>query len=316
MTDGVQHRMGNAIGIVIPVFNRPRQIVRALESVLAQTLPPVQVIVVDDGSTDGTAAAAERWAAGLTLPFRLTVMRQVNQGAAAARNAGFSALDGCALVLFLDSDDRLPPDLLARGGAALAARADAVLAMADILQVTETDQAIRIFHVADAVVRHPLRHMFALGSAFLSSSLLRVEQARRVGLFPADFPTGQDTVFLCRLAQVGPWLPLPGAPVRQAHYLPVTGEEAGHLSQRFPDRFSRWARMHETIFREARPSLGPADRFILRRSIGGRFFNAAQYAMRRQSRGEALGHMLRAAYHLGVAYGGSLGRFSGERAGQ
>lgn len=307
MTDGPQHRMGDSIGIVIPVFNRPRQIVRALESVLAQTLPPWQVVVVDDGSTDGTAAAAERWAAGLAPPFRLTIVRQTNQGAAAARNAGFAVLEGCPLVLFLDSDDRLPPDLLARGAAALAARADAVLAMADILQITEADRAIRIFHVADEVISHPLRHMFALGSAFLSSSLMRAEPARRAGLFPANFPTGQDTVFLCRLAQLGPWLALPGAPVRQAHYLPVAGEEAGHLSQRFPDRFNRWARMHEAIFREARPGLSAADRYVLRRSIGGRFFNAAQAAMRRRRRGEAAGHMLRAGYHLAVAYLEPLG---------
>jgi len=287
--------MATPIGIVIPVFNRPRQVVRALESVLAQTLPPARVVVVDDGSTDGTAAAAEAWGAGRPLPFSFLVIRQANQGAAAARNAGFAALEGCGRVLFLDSDDRLPPDLLARGMAALDAAPDAALALADIVQVKTDDRPLKTLPCAQ-VAAHPLRFMFALGSAFLSSSLIDAAAARRAGLFPAGYPTGQDTVFLCRLALQGRWLALPGAPSLQAAYMGPSGAEAGHLSSRFPDKFVRWARMHDAIYAEVRPHLRRNDRFLLRRSIGGRYYNAAQFAWSRGRWLEALPHLPRAGW--------------------
>jgi glycosyltransferase involved in cell wall biosynthesis len=287
---------------VIPVFNRPVQIVRALESVAAQTLAPREVVVVDDGSSDGTADAAEAWAMRRTpLPFAFQVIRQANRGAAAARNAGFAALRDCSRVLFLDSDDRLAPDLLERANAALDGCPGAVLALADISQVTAEDRPVKRLPAAE-IAAHPLRFMFALGSAFLSSSLIDADAARRAGLFPAGYPTGQDTVFLCRLALQGKWLALPGAPCLMATYLAQGGGEAGHLSSRYPDRFKRWARMHGAIFREVAPHVGRDDRIALRRSISGRYFNAAQYAWRGGRYGDILPHLPRAAWHMLAAY--------------
>lgn len=299
--------MRTSIGIVIPVFNRPVQVTRALASIAAQSLMPREVVVVDDGSTDDTAAAAEHWGNSQDLPFSFRVIRQANQGAAAARNAGFAALDGCARVLFLDSDDRMAPDLLARANAALDAAPRAVLALADILQVTAEDRPVKRLQSAD-IAAHPLRFMFALGSAFLSSSLIDAEAARRAGLFPAGYPTGQDTVFLCRLALLGQWVALPGEPCLMATYLGPGGEEAGHLSSRYPDRFKRWARMHGTIFREVAPHVGRDDRAALHRSIGGRYFNAAQYAWRGGRYGDILPHLPQAAWHLLAAYAERLRR--------
>jgi cellulose synthase/poly-beta-1,6-N-acetylglucosamine synthase-like glycosyltransferase len=92
--------------IVIPTFNRERLIAATLESVLAQTEGDFEVIVVDDGSTDGTEAALAPWR------DRLTFVRQPNQGPGPARNLGAARAKG-EYIAFLDSDDLWFPWTLA-----------------------------------------------------------------------------------------------------------------------------------------------------------------------------------------------------------
>jgi glycosyltransferase involved in cell wall biosynthesis len=103
------------ISVIIPLYNKRPYIHRALRSALRQSLPPAEIIVVDDGSTDGGADLVERAA---LAPVRL--IRQPNSGAAAARNAGVLNATG-NLLAFLDADDEWEPDFLA-AVAALSAR--------------------------------------------------------------------------------------------------------------------------------------------------------------------------------------------------
>ena len=112
------------VSVLIPCYNREGSLPAAVESALVQTAPPEEVVVVDDGSTDGSAAVAE----GFGPPVR--VVRQANGGAAAARNRG---LDECRgeWVAFLDSDDVWAPDKLERQLAAAAAAPDADLVFCD-----------------------------------------------------------------------------------------------------------------------------------------------------------------------------------------
>src|SRR5512144_325229 len=87
-----------AISIILPTFNRRDTIARAIDSIRQQTFPDWELIVIDDGSTDGTAEAI----AGLDP--RLRVVRQENQGCYAARNTGLGVARG-RLITFMDSDD-------------------------------------------------------------------------------------------------------------------------------------------------------------------------------------------------------------------
>ena len=92
------------VTVVIPCFDQARYLPAAVASVRAQTCGPVACVVVDDGSTDDTAAVASRLGA--------TLLRQANAGVSAARNAGLAAA-GTDLVVFLDADDTLLPDAIA-----------------------------------------------------------------------------------------------------------------------------------------------------------------------------------------------------------
>jgi glycosyltransferase involved in cell wall biosynthesis len=98
------------VSVVIPCFNHARFLGEAIESALAQTRTDVEVVVIDDGSTDESADVASRY------PVRL--IRQANHGLARARNAGLRASCGDVLI-FLDADDRLHPEAAARACTAL-----------------------------------------------------------------------------------------------------------------------------------------------------------------------------------------------------
>jgi len=94
--------------IVIPVYNRPREIRRALRSCQAQSYREFEVLVIDDASTDGTCEAAQACSDG-----RISVVRHNhNRGVCAARNTGVRRAHG-EWIVFLDSDDEFLPDALA-----------------------------------------------------------------------------------------------------------------------------------------------------------------------------------------------------------
>ena len=92
------------VSILIPAFNAERWLAETLQSALAQTWPNKEIIVVDDGSTDGTVAIARKFE-----PAGVQVITQQNQGAAAARNAAYAGCRG-DYIQWLDADDLLAPD--------------------------------------------------------------------------------------------------------------------------------------------------------------------------------------------------------------
>lgn len=94
------------IAVIIPVFDEAAYLSEALESVLVQTLPPTEIVVVDDGSSDGSAAVARSFAP------RVRCERQPHAGAGAARNRGVASTKA-ELLAFLDADDLWHPEKLA-----------------------------------------------------------------------------------------------------------------------------------------------------------------------------------------------------------
>lgn len=107
---------GDLVSVVIPAFNRAATIAGSIRSADAQTWPALEILVIDDRSTDDTVAVAET----VATRHPLRVLRQpVNGGAGAARNTGIREARG-RWIAFLDSDDTWEPDKIARQLAAMA----------------------------------------------------------------------------------------------------------------------------------------------------------------------------------------------------
>ncbi len=97
------------ISVIVPVYNVKPWIGRCLDSIMAQTYPCLEIIVVDDGSTDGSGRICEEYAA---RDKRIQVLHlPENRGPSAARNQGIVKAKG-AYLSFIDSDDCAKPDLL------------------------------------------------------------------------------------------------------------------------------------------------------------------------------------------------------------
>jgi hypothetical protein len=92
--------------VVIPSFNRRQLLGKAIDSALSQTFPDFEIIVIDDGSTDGTDALLASYSG-----HRMRILRQRNHGVSHARNRGIEASRG-RFIAFLDSDDRWMPEKL------------------------------------------------------------------------------------------------------------------------------------------------------------------------------------------------------------
>ncbi len=96
-----------SVSVIIPAYNSSSTIIRALQSVAAQTLAPQEIIVVDDASTDTTRDLVTAFALSASIPVRV-LTQTTNGGPSAARNAGWEAATG-DYIAFLDADDQWHP---------------------------------------------------------------------------------------------------------------------------------------------------------------------------------------------------------------
>jgi glycosyltransferase involved in cell wall biosynthesis len=173
--------------VVIPVYNGERFLAEALESVFAQTLPPYEVIVVDDGSTDASAEVAGR--------FPVTLIRQENRGPGAARNAGVAQCTGEYLA-FLDADDIWLPEKLERQMALLVgAGTEAAISMTHgRARLDATERNLESMVGEDRI---PLFRVLP------SSWVVPLRFFGRVGPFDETYRVGEDTDWLLRARRLG-----------------------------------------------------------------------------------------------------------------
>lgn len=186
------------LSVVIPVYDAPELARRAVESALAQTWPPTEIVVVDDGS-DPPLDLGE-------LAPRVKLIRQANRGASAARNAGIAAASG-DWIHFLDADDALFPEALETQWAALRASPGAEICVSRY-RSEGGDPGSRGAHgpgfgdewcpTRDLLATWVRRYPFQTSTVLLPRWLL-VE----VGSFEEAFPQGEDARYWFRLALRG-----------------------------------------------------------------------------------------------------------------
>jgi glycosyltransferase involved in cell wall biosynthesis len=183
--------------VIIPTYDRRELVQRAIDSVLAQTREVAEIIVVDDGSTDGTGNALSA-----RYGNRIRYVRQENAGVSAARNRGLALANGRFLAL-LDSDDIWMPEKTERQVAWLEAHPDFGMVVCDVLRTDADRNAIDRFRRREQIredgwalcdlLRHP-----ALVPA---SAMLRHEVYEDVGGFDTTLATAEDLDFHLRVAR-------------------------------------------------------------------------------------------------------------------
>ena len=255
---------------IIPVYNRVDIVFEAIESAFNQTQALDDLVVVDDGSTDGLSQKFADWEKkrqGSGCP--ITFIRQPNQGAAAARNAGIKAFPNADWYAFLDSDDLWPPDFLERCLKLVSHSRHIAAATLDREESYKGEGGGRIIDMSK-MTADPQIWMFRRGSSLLSGSLLKGDVIRKLKGFPEGdlYASGQDLYLLIRLAAEGSWIHVPGVPYQ---YRSDMG--CSQLHDSFSDRRHRWAFILERVYNEMIDTDPTRDK-IFRRALSKRWREA------------------------------------------
>ena len=171
------------VSVIIPAYNYERYVGSAIESALAQTYPDVEVIVIDDGSTDGTQDVA------VGFGDQITYVRKENAGLAAARNTGIETSTADAIV-FLDADDTLEPHAVEKMVETARAHGGSWGVVAcRFTVVNEAGEAEGTQKRApEATIQIPWRSI-VLRNRFCPIALVRREVFDRCGMFDTEFGT-------------------------------------------------------------------------------------------------------------------------------
>lgn len=193
------------VSIIIPAYNAEKYLAEAARSAQSQVHTCLEIIIVNDGSTDGTTELAAELAAA---DPRIRVVSQPNRGLSAARNTGLRQASG-DLVSFLDSDDTLHPLKISRQVAALEGTG-AGLAFCDYYTTDEDSVPLTIAEtrpqLADVEQQLRLQNIFPVHAA-----LIRREVVDRVGTFDESLPSAEDWDYWVRCAKVTRMVHVSGA---------------------------------------------------------------------------------------------------------
>jgi glycosyltransferase involved in cell wall biosynthesis len=202
------------ISVIIPTYNRVPLLDRAIESVLAQSRPADEIIVVDDGSTDNTRQLIE------TRYSQIKYIHQSNKGVSAARNAGINR-SNCDWICLLDSDDSWQPDKLEKQTQALIDKPNYL-----ICHTNETwyrnGEILKQGKKHEKRGGHIFQHCLPLCAISPSSVIINIQLFDGIGLFDENLPACEDYDMWLRICSQYPVLFLDEA---------LTNKYGGHEDQ-------------------------------------------------------------------------------------
>lgn len=308
------------VSVIIPTYNRVVLVQKAIDSVFSQSYPEIEVIVVDDGSTDGTGKALDS-----RYGQQLHYIWQANQGESIARNRGIDAASGDYLA-FLDSDDLWLPMKIERQVEALERLQDVAIIGCQAHLIDFDDNLIDAVTLyadtqAESLTLEPLLFANTFGGG--SVALARSHLVRQIGGFDPAIRFGEDwDMWLRVLIQGGKLarIPEPLALVRRHR------QTQSHLPA--PANTERVLHDHLRLLQRAFDALAPLSEHLQRlraRSLGRQYLEAAFAGFVWQKPGEAR-QWLHQAHHLDPAiwqdstglinmlvnYGAALAEFEGE----
>lgn len=258
--------------VILPVYNRAASLAPALESVLNQTRPADEVIVIDDGSSDDILSALAPYEG------RIRLLRQANAGVAAARNTAARAATGDWLT-FQDSDDLWTPTHLESVARDLAgAGPEVVCHLGDVVYVGD-GYSEHLFTIKNRSfpqgacerIEDPLP--LVISGMTLQAAAIRRDVFARMGGFDAEMRMLSDTAFFCQLALEGVFL-VTADEMAQIQRLPGDTESITSLHR----KNALYARqMHVRILDRLLPRpLRPDQRLLVDRTLAGAEFRLAE----------------------------------------
>jgi GT2 family glycosyltransferase/glycosyltransferase involved in cell wall biosynthesis len=214
------------VSIVIPVYNGANYVAEAIESALAQTYSYIEVIVVDDGSTDqGATAAVVR-----KFEPHIRFLQKANGGVASALNTGIEAMNG-ELFSWLSHDDLYKPDKVVRQLEVFRSFPERCVVIGDFELMNEMGEfTARISLEGNNLIARPLDAVFRgliNGCALLVPRTLLLE----AGKFEPGLPTTQDYHLWYRIARLAPFVHSPHSGVRQRVHALQGSKLASHLEE-------------------------------------------------------------------------------------
>ena len=180
------------ISVIIPVYNGERYLAEAIESVLAQSRQPDEIIVVDDGSTDGSAAVAKRFT---TLRYPVRYLWQAQAGASQARTHGGAVATGNWFA-FLDADDLWTADKLAKQQAVLETQPTVDLVFGQVQQFYSPE-------IAAAENKPALPGGEPMAGYHVGAMLIRRTAFEKVGLFNPQWQVAHFIEWYGRAQKIG-----------------------------------------------------------------------------------------------------------------
>jgi glycosyltransferase involved in cell wall biosynthesis len=291
--------MEPTVSVVIPTFNRSRLVVGAVDSALRQTVGGLEVIVVDDGSTDDTADRLR------TYRDRIRYVYQENRGASAAQNKGI-ALARAPWIAVLASDDVwLPTKLEAQLHAIDALGGDYGACFTDCVYAGDSTMSLSAFGAAGlecpapfAPLDHPLTYVLGRHPALYVQSMLVSRAALgRAGRFDEELLVGEDTDLLFRLSFHTRFCVVRDALVRIDRG-PSPSGRLSDLFKRGDDVMFQCTERRIQKWLVAPEVTDPALRAVLQRSLQGLYYRWAIARLSDRRLGEAL-KMIRLAHSSG-----------------
>lgn len=182
------------ISVVIPAFNAQRWIEEAVKSALEQSLPPFEVIVVDDGSTDDTVGILEKFGA------RIKLIRQSNRGPGSARNEGMKNARG-EWIAFLDADDKWLSSKLERVMQFAKQNLDVVLFSHDAFVIDAQGKIVGVYTYQKLPSERQALSLIFRNTVMTSSVVMRCAVVNDVGLFKEDLNVSEDWDYWIRIAE-------------------------------------------------------------------------------------------------------------------